>query len=215
MTPAEAESYLYAGRLWTRAKEYRDAFAALNVTEDPSLIFPAYHLICHSTELGLKAFLAAHGTAVAQLEYLGQDARRMLRAAKRAGLRGSPGVEHLVRWSKALNGRRHALRYPGDVPANVPHPDECLAAIDDLLNEIKTLVQRRSLRAHLRQKAGETIKPGGYSLDFWRPSDRGAREKSVRSQLTHANERNTHVRREGILKGLVQKASGARCRLVS
>ena len=153
MLPAETESHLYAGRLWTRAKEYRDAFAALNVSEGSSLIFPAYHLLCHSTELGLKAYLAANGTTVDQLHHIGHDASRALKAAERAGLTAPAGLKDLVRWSKALNGRRHSLRYPGEVLVNVPHPDECLAVIDDLLNEIQAIVQGRNLRALLRQTA--------------------------------------------------------------
>lgn len=53
---------LFAGDLFARGIEYRDAFEMLTEKNPGKLLYASYFLFAHSLELFLKSYLAARGT---------------------------------------------------------------------------------------------------------------------------------------------------------
>jgi len=72
--------------MWNQAKGFYLASDALVVSEHSYLVDPSYHLISHSIELALKAFLRGYGYSLEQLNKLGHDLNKTLDRAVNSGL---------------------------------------------------------------------------------------------------------------------------------
>lgn len=127
----------YAGDLLQRAKEYLRACQQLKAGEtNKDLLYPAYHLVAHATELSLKAYLAASGVTSKHLrEKLGHKLGKLYRAAQGRGLPPIEQLDLVVDQLEDLN-EEQSLRYPAYFIQVAPRPEDYADVVEKLLSRI-------------------------------------------------------------------------------
>jgi hypothetical protein len=131
---------LVAQRMLRDAEEYVEAARHLTALSGPIILKwdgPIYHLLCHSIELTLKAYLAASGVPIKTLaDRIGHDLERALRRAQKVGFFPPDGFSEVVQWLAPYH-RDHSFRY-GRAHGYLTHPEPSPVA-DIIANTITAL----------------------------------------------------------------------------
>jgi hypothetical protein len=131
---------LVAQRMLRDAEEYVEAARRLTALSGPVILKwngPIYHLLCHSIELTLKAYLAASGVPIKTLaDRIGHDLERAFRRAQKLGFAPPEGFSEVVQ-RLAPYHRDHSFRY-GKAHGYLTHPEPSPVA-DIITNTIKAV----------------------------------------------------------------------------
>jgi hypothetical protein len=122
------------------AEQFFNAFGRLPQGLPPS--WPRYFLLCHSIELALKAYLAAHGATPSQLKGFGHKLKKLLKKATKKGLSLSAQAKDQIR----LLDKVHANfwhRYPPDRGSikDLPLIDHFVPAVRELHQAVGVAVR--------------------------------------------------------------------------
>lgn len=135
------------------AEAYREAALLVEPKEEPlfvkaSLVAPAWHLLCHSTELAMKAFLLSHGADPGSRPggLLHHSLRHNLAAlyerAQEKGLTTSSEFEEILASLSPFH-EAHIFRYRRPGYISLPTPYVIADALEPVIANIKGVVRQR------------------------------------------------------------------------
>lgn len=135
------------------AEAYRAAALLVEPEEEPlfvkaSLAAPAWHLLCHSTELAMKAFLLSHGADPGSRPggLLHNSLRHNLAAlyerAQEKGLTTSREFEEILAELSPFH-EAHIFRYRRPGYISLPTPHVIADALEPVIANIKGVVRQR------------------------------------------------------------------------
>ncbi len=102
---------LHTLAMLTRHRAVAYLHAALDVQPRGGALKPKYFMFSHSIELGLKAFLMAHGHSVVECRKLGHDLTKAMQLAQSHNLGLSTLQETVVHSLSAQHDRTFSFRY--------------------------------------------------------------------------------------------------------
>ena len=153
------------------AEAYR--LAALRVhppgtqNADVNLLAPAWHLLCHSSELALKAFLLSHGADPGGKKggLMHIDMRhKLMRLYEAALARGfkAPDDEfrELIEWLAPYHSN-HVFRYREPGRIWLASPFLIGEILEPVISDIARIVQQRWMAAHGPGQADEELRKAG------------------------------------------------------
>jgi hypothetical protein len=139
---------IYAAELFKRATEYLDAAERLLASPGPELSFPLLHLLTHSMELSLKAYLASRGVGKRELKAkaIRHDLSELVLRCEKASLPAIPDLSLYANSLQEMN-RDYDFRYPTNYNLRPPPPAQCVAITRALLAAIETPVATANIEA--------------------------------------------------------------------
>ena len=144
----------YAGDLLQRASEYLRACRRLDAGGDHrELVYPAYFLVAHATELALKAYLAAQGVPKSELrKRWGHRLAALYGEARRLGLPEIEKLDLVVAQLADLN-EEQSLRYPAYFVRAAPRPEDYAEVVEKMLSNVGPEISLNAWLAAARLRA--------------------------------------------------------------